>query len=543
MKKRLLIISLLASASFTLGYGQKSMVDSHKQRISHPASLTARGGPNGETCANAVTANVGINAADGPATGGGCFNCTGGAQNADWFMYAPPGAGVVSVSTCLAGADTRVWIYETLTGCSELELVASNDDYCELTPGDDEYASYVEFTVCAGRTYYIEFDDRWEDGAFNFTLGYTPVVGAELAITGGGVTEYTRLPKSAGVINASAGYRNNGSVALTNVTATLTITKNGSPFSTNSSVASASLLTCTGADFDAPTALAQENGNYEATLSFAAAESEANTGNNSITQSFIIDTVFARDNGAALSTFGIGTTGVLGQSFVLPRPDKLTSISIKLADAVVAGSNVQLQVFATDNTGKPTGAMLGSTATVNLTDDDTTGWLTLPLTGGALDLPAGGFFIGFAETADDLTVPVGITDDRYTPQVWANVPGITTGWEELSELGFGGFVFLLRANFGQTYNWSSVEEVSALADIQLMPNPSTGLVNIVFGNTPSDARISVLDATGKIVKEEVLYNAASVTHGMDLSAFAQGVYTVRIVAGNNVVARKLILTR
>ncbi len=144
-------------------------------------------------------------------------------------------------------------------------------------------------------------------------------------------------------------------------------------------------------------ALAQETGDYEATLNLTPAETEVNTANNSIVQTFRIDTVFARDNGVVSGTFGIGTTGVLGQSFVLPKPDKLTSVSIKLADAIVAGSTLQIQVFATDGTGMPTGAMIGSSAVINVVDDDTTGWLTVPLTGGPLDLPAGGFFIGFAE--------------------------------------------------------------------------------------------------------------------------------------------------
>ena len=543
MKKQVLIIGVLACASVTMTFAQRSLVGSQKQRVTHPAAPQVRGGaPTGETCADAITAVVGINASDGPATGGGCFNCTD-AANADWFIYTPSGAGTVTLSTCLGGVDTRVWVYETTVGCAELELVAANDDFCELTPGGDEYASQVEFVVCAGKTYYFEWDDRWETTAFNFTLTFTPIVGAELAMTYGSVTEYTHLPQSAGVITVAAGYRNNGSVPLTNVNGTLTITKNGSPFSTNASIVAANMLTCTGDDYVAPAVLAQEPGDYEGTFVLQPAETEANTGNNSVTETFTIDSTFARDNGEALGTFGIGTTGVLGQSFFLPKPDKLTSVSIKLADAVIPGSTMQIRVFATDNSGMPTGSVLASSAVLNVTDADTAGWMTIPLTGGPLNLPAGGFFIGFAESADDVQLPVGITDNRYTSQVWANVPGITTGFEELSTLGFGGFVFLLRANFGQTYNWSSVEEATALSDVTLMPNPTSGMVTIRFGEAASDARISVLDATGKIVKEEMLYNTASVNHTLDLSTFAQGVYTVRIVAGNDVTARKLILTR
>jgi hypothetical protein len=519
------------------------LVSPKKTRATQVSSETRGGGGPGEFCLTAIPAVIGINNSDGPATGGGCQNCSEDAANADWFVYTPSGPGVLTVSSCLGGADTRLWVYETTTGCSDLDLVAGNDDFCEATVGGDEYASSVEITVCAGRTYYFEWDDNWENGAFTFNLAFVPIIGAELALSGRGITEYTHMPRSAGVINATAAFRNNGSVALTNVNGALTVTKNGSAFASNSAVASPSMVVCSGSDFDFPVLLTQETGNYIATVNMTAAETELNNLNNSFSQSFVIDTSFARDNGTAFGTFGIGTTGVLGQTFFLPKADKLTSVSIKLADEIVAGSTLQIQVFATDATGKPVGAMLGSTTTRNLLDSDTTGWLTLPLTGGPLNLPAGGFFIGFAETADDLTLPVGITDNLYTPQVWANVPGTTAGFEELADVGFGGIVFLLRANFGQTYNWSSVNESEAGVNLILMPNPTSGIINLMLNNAEKNTRVSILDATGKIVLEETIYGSQEINHALDLSAFAQGVYTVRVVSGSEIMNRKIILAK
>lgn len=542
MKKPLLLTTIMASL-YAIGYGQNNMLSPQKVKnlTGGNSNTEVRGGPSGETCASAITVMLGNNSANGPSSGGGCYNCTD-ATNADWYVYTATSAGTASISTCLQGADTRVWIYETSAGCGELDLIAANDDFCELAAGDDPYASYVEFSVCAGKTYYFEFDDRWEDGPFVFEFAFTAVAGAELAITDGTFMPYTRVPRSAGVVSPNVTIKNLGSVPLTTVGANLTLTKNGSPFSTNTENVSASLATCSEDNYTS-TALAQENGNYVATLNFTAVESETNTANNSITASFIVDTVYARDNGVAVSTFGIGTSGVLGQIFNLPKPDKITSVSIKLAEAVVAGSTMKIEVYAANSSGQPTGAALGSTATINVTDADTAGWKTLSLT-SPVNLPAGNFFIGFVEVGEDLTLPVGITDEIVTPNTtWANVPGITTGFESLDDAGFGGFQFLLRANFGQTYSWASVDETTGVTDFKLMPNPTTGLVTVVFTNNSPDTRISVLDATGKLVKDEFLYNNSTVNHTVDLSHFANGVYTIRVVSGNDIINRKVILAK
>ncbi len=75
-----------------------------------------------------------------------------------------------------------------------------------------------------------------------------------------------------------------------------------------------------------------------------------------------------------------------------------------------------------------------------------------------------------------------------------------------------------------------------------MPNPTSGLVTVTFGNTASEARISVLDATGKIVKEEVLYNAAShQPFPWTFQLLRPGRVHRTHRGGNDVVTRKLIL--
>ena len=96
----------------------------------------------------------------------------GQGQAGAWFSYTAPEDGLIKVSSCGAGGDTRVWIFSG--GCENLYIEGVNDDLCEITtPGEQEWASYTEVLVTGGETYLICWDDIWEDGNFDFTLEFT----------------------------------------------------------------------------------------------------------------------------------------------------------------------------------------------------------------------------------------------------------------------------------------------------------------------------------------------------------------------------------
>lgn len=110
--------------------------------------------------------------------GGGYFIDSGGAlgYGAEWFEYTPTADGWIKVSNCGGGADSRVWIFSG--ECHDLSIVGVNDDECDLG-GGDLYASYREAAVTAGTTYYIMWDDIWEDTGFDFTLEFNETALAE----------------------------------------------------------------------------------------------------------------------------------------------------------------------------------------------------------------------------------------------------------------------------------------------------------------------------------------------------------------------------
>lgn len=110
---------------------------------------------------------------------GGGYDLGGGdgAEKGYWFRYVAPSDGVLSVSSCGGGADTRGWIFRG--DCHDLAILGVNDDMCELTAGGDAYASYREAIVEAGETYYIMWDNAWETTGFEFTLSLSTDAPAE----------------------------------------------------------------------------------------------------------------------------------------------------------------------------------------------------------------------------------------------------------------------------------------------------------------------------------------------------------------------------
>lgn len=94
----------------------------------------------------------------------------GSGFKAHWYTYTPDQDGVLILSSCGGGEDTRGWI---LSGdCNDLRTVGVNDDQCDQGDGNS-FASYREAVVTAGTTYYIVWDDAWAEDSFPFELGFS----------------------------------------------------------------------------------------------------------------------------------------------------------------------------------------------------------------------------------------------------------------------------------------------------------------------------------------------------------------------------------
>ncbi|MFT5567499.1 MAG: hypothetical protein ACI81Y_002453, partial [Glaciecola sp.] len=125
----------------------------------------------GEDCANAIPVGDGITSDADINGGGGATNaCHTGGTNAVWYVYTASCTGFTTVSSevdSLDLPDTRIAIH---SACDTLDCIDFDDD------GGAGFTSVVTFPTVAGEDYYLEWDDRWDDGVFDFEITCAPAL-------------------------------------------------------------------------------------------------------------------------------------------------------------------------------------------------------------------------------------------------------------------------------------------------------------------------------------------------------------------------------
>lgn len=125
-------------------------------------------------CQTATPIDEGVHTVDQLSCFGGGYFIAGDETSglkAAWYSYTATEDGYISVSSCGGGADSRVWIFSG--DCTDIDLQGVNDDRCDIGNGN-AWAAYREAVVTAGTTYYIMWDDIWEDAGFDFELAFVP---------------------------------------------------------------------------------------------------------------------------------------------------------------------------------------------------------------------------------------------------------------------------------------------------------------------------------------------------------------------------------
>lgn len=98
--------------------------------------------------------------------------------------------------------------------------------------------------------------------------------------------------------------------------------------------------------------------------------------------------------------------------------------------------------------------------------------------------------------------------------------------------------------FDFTTEFFGVEQIPSIQNVSLYPNPSNGIVNVMynaFSNT--DVIITVLDINGRVMQNlPVIYASEgyNVTQ-LDVTGYPAGVYLVKIQSGNMHQVQKLIV--
>lgn len=218
------------------------------------------------------------------------------------------------------------------------------------------------------------------------------------------------------------------------------------------------------------------------------------------------DSTMARDDGNVTNSLGIGAGngGVMGQIFALNTPSRLSSVSYFHQPHV--GQTYTVDVYDWVN-GQP-GSVIASTQSFFATSD-TSVFMTSPIDGGSLILPADTFFVGLREP--DSTLRLGITPDIFLPGVtWISWPTNPNGWSNNEDFGFLS-VYVIRPNFNECAGFSAVA----------VP------VNTPCGQSQGSASLTLSQGSAPFT---YLWSNGATTPA--ISGLASGVYTATITDAN-----------
>lgn len=149
--------------------------------------------------------------------------------------------------------------------------------------------------------------------------------------------------------------------------------------------------------------------------------------------------------------------------------------------------------------------------------------------------------------AIDLTVSGGLSP--YTFQ-WTKdgQPFATT--EDLTGIGKGSYTVVVTDAFectvqSQTFNVNSMvgtDEPDWASGLVIRPNPTAGHVFVIFpSGLNEEVQLTVLDVTGRRVQERIVQAPKQID--LDLSGLPDGVYPVLLRIQNQIVARRIVVSR
>ena len=122
----------------------------------------------GDTCENPIEIGPGthlVNSINGEHYSLNCSEYDAANGNLEWYIYTPNNDYLTTISTDLEineDLDTRVHVYQGT--CDDLSCAGGDDD------SGEGYLSEASFYAYAGQSYYIAWDDRWQNESFEFEL-------------------------------------------------------------------------------------------------------------------------------------------------------------------------------------------------------------------------------------------------------------------------------------------------------------------------------------------------------------------------------------
>ncbi len=159
----------------------------------------------------------------------------------------------------------------------------------------------------------------------------------------------------------------------------------------------------------------------------------------------------------------------------------------------------------------------------------------------------------------NLTINVVDTSISFvSPTITANAVGATYQWLDCNNGNSfivgetsQNYIATANGNYAVIITENSCTDTSACINmtvtgisnfsndfnINVYPNPSNDLVNIIIGNPIPLVEVEVLDVSGKLINKTLLKNGNGV---VDLSKEPYGLYLIKIIIGNQIITKKII---
>jgi hypothetical protein len=375
------------------------------------------------------------------------------ATAAGWYSFTPSSNGILNVSSCGGGSDTRLWIWSGT--CSALVAVANNDDFAGcISTGVNEYASKIENVILmAGVTYYFEWDNVWEATGFtwSFTFAALPM-NNDAGITY--VTNrYTRIPISQASygIPLGATVKNFSGAPLTNVVLTTEIYELPNVTTPIQTFASTPITMGIGAQQILTSATWAPNLTTSKSylIKYIKTQNEVDgvLTNNQTTQNLILDfNYIARDNNTYTSAFNWSTTLEYTQGVLhsVLGSDNLTGVAYNIQSTSTT-QVYNVVIFPVTNGTVGTTPLYTS---ANITANGA-GWKyhTLPT---ALPVTAGEYLIAIKKSGT-VAFPVSCDASLFTAGKNLIRTGAAGAWNPMEAYGVS-FAFMIRPKFGNDPN-------------------------------------------------------------------------------------------
>jgi hypothetical protein len=421
---------------------------------------------------------------------------------------------------------------------------------------------WIRFYVTGASHYFWIIDD------IAVTEAPTNDISLQRAFVDFGYTDggyYTQTPLSqANAMEFRAAIVNEGSAAQTNVGLNVDIKKSGTSVFNQTGTTLATLPRLAKDTLVTSGFTPAEKGTFIATMTVQQTETDYTPANNVKTATFAVsDSVFARDNGAtptttsssigpASYTGGAVDQAVLGNLYEFISDETARSMSVFVHAKSEIGSGFRGVVWEIDAQGNfnemfsTNDYMVDAAAKRNK-------WVTLKFTntlsGDYALLQNGSYLVGI-EALSDGSIPykkVYVANDIVTPQPDGVVFIYLKGDANPDWYYVTGTSPYIRLNI-QTAT-SSVKEVATTNGLnvrQNVPNPAKDNCTIVYSlGNESDVTVEVYDINGKLIMSQFEGKrvAGSNTIVLNTSALANGVYSYKVIAGNEKAVRKMVIVK